>query len=138
MSAEHGGRARAQTFTGAWSARRDRRLRWRALRDDRDPGPIVLIRASHDHPVGSYQEFPGLQDATIAFASVTTFVGPNGAGKSTVLRALDWYFNGRTGLLSERDCYFGASHQDIRRSSFGDASRNPYYSRYTHSLASQH
>lgn len=50
---------------------------------------------------------------TIPFDSVTTFIGPNGAGKSTVLRALDWYFNGKPGSLTEKDCSFGATDEDI-------------------------
>ncbi|MFN7882193.1 MAG: ATP-dependent nuclease, partial [bacterium] len=54
-----------------------------------------------------------LKDVTIPFESVTTFIGPNGAGKSTVLRALDWFFNGKPGSLTEKDCSFGAIDQDI-------------------------
>ncbi len=50
---------------------------------------------------------------TIPFESVTTFIGPNGAGKSTVLRALDWFFNGKLGSLTEKDCSFGATNEDI-------------------------
>ena len=50
---------------------------------------------------------------TIPFDSVTTFIGPNGAGKSTVLRALDWYFNGKAGSLTEKDCSFGGTDEDI-------------------------
>lgn len=46
------------------------------------------------------KNFRALKDVTIPFDSVTTFIGPNGAGKSTVLRALDWYFNGKPGSLS--------------------------------------
>lgn len=66
------------------------------------------------------KNFRALQDVTISFDSVTTFIGPNGAGKSTVLRALDWFFNGRAGLLSERDCYLGAFQDDIEvQVSFG-------------------
>jgi predicted ATP-dependent endonuclease of OLD family len=59
------------------------------------------------------KNFRTLKDVTIPFDSVTTFIGPNGAGKSTVLRALDWFFNGKSGLLSERDCSFGATDKDI-------------------------
>lgn len=59
------------------------------------------------------RNFRTLKDVTIAFDSVTTFIGPNGTGKSTVLRALDWYFNGRPGMLSEKDCSFGATEEDI-------------------------
>lgn len=50
---------------------------------------------------------------TIPFDSVTTFIGPNGAGKSTVLRALDWFFNGKSGSLTDKDCSFGAIDEDI-------------------------
>lgn len=57
--------------------------------------------------------FRALKDVTIPFDSVTTFIGPNGAGKSTVLRALDWFFNGKPGALTERDCSFGATGEDI-------------------------
>ncbi len=59
------------------------------------------------------KNFRTLKDVTIPFDCVTTFVGPNGAGKSTVLRALDWYFNGRPGSLTEKDCYFGAPDEEI-------------------------
>ena len=59
------------------------------------------------------RNFRTLKDVTIAFDSVTTFIGPNGTGKSTVLRALDWYFNGKPGSLSEKDCSFGAVDEDI-------------------------
>ncbi|MDC7715593.1 AAA family ATPase [Vogesella sp. LYT5W] len=45
------------------------------------------------------KNFRTLKDMTIPFDSVTTFIGPNGAGKSTVLRALDWFFNGKPGSL---------------------------------------
>lgn len=47
------------------------------------------------------KNFRTLKDLTINFDFVTTFIGPNGAGKSTVLRALDWYFNGKLGTLTE-------------------------------------
>ncbi|MDM0077644.1 AAA family ATPase [Variovorax sp. J2P1-59] len=59
------------------------------------------------------KNFRTLKDVTIPFDSVTTFIGPNGAGKSTVLRALDWYFNGKPGSLSDKDCSFGATDDDI-------------------------
>lgn len=59
------------------------------------------------------QNFRTLKDVTIPFDAVTTFIGPNGAGKSTVLRALDWFFNGKPGSLTEKDCSFGAVDQDI-------------------------
>lgn len=59
------------------------------------------------------KNFRTLKDVTIPFDAVTTFIGPNGAGKSTVLRALDWFFNGKPGSLTEKDCSFGAIDQDI-------------------------
>lgn len=54
------------------------------------------------------KNFRALKDISIPFDSVTTFIGPNGSGKSTVLRALDWFFNGKPGAISEKDCSFGA------------------------------
>lgn len=59
------------------------------------------------------KNFRTLKDVTIPFDSVTTFIGPNGAGKSTVLRALDWFFNGKPGSLTEKDCSFEATDEDI-------------------------
>lgn len=59
------------------------------------------------------KNFRTLKDMTIPFDSVTTFIGPNGAGKSTVLRALDWFFNGRPGSLTDKDCSFGATGEEI-------------------------
>lgn len=59
------------------------------------------------------KNFRTLKDVTIPFDSVTTFIGPNGAGKSTVLRALDWYFNGRPGSLTAEDCSFGVIAETI-------------------------
>jgi putative ATP-dependent endonuclease of the OLD family len=59
------------------------------------------------------KNFRALKDVTIPFDSVTTFIGPNGAGKSTVLRALDWFFNGKPGSLTEKDCSFGATTESI-------------------------
>lgn len=59
------------------------------------------------------KNFRTLKDVTLPFDSVTTFIGPNGAGKSTVLRALDWYFNGKLGSLTEKDCSFGAITENI-------------------------
>ena len=59
------------------------------------------------------KNFRTLKDVSIPFDSVTTFIGPNGAGKSTVLRALDWFFNGKPGSLNEKDCSFGAIDEDI-------------------------
>lgn len=59
------------------------------------------------------RNFRSLKDVTIEFDSVTTLIGPNGAGKSTVLRALDWFFNGKPGDLDDQDCSFGATDEDI-------------------------
>lgn len=59
------------------------------------------------------RNFRTLKDVTIPFDAVTTFIGPNGTGKSTVLRALDWFFNGKPGTLTDKDCSFGATDQDI-------------------------
>ncbi|MHB1201806.1 MAG: ATP-dependent nuclease [Acidithiobacillus sp.] len=59
------------------------------------------------------KNFRTLENVTIPFDSVTTFIGPNGVGKSTALRALDWFFNGKPGLLTEKDCSFGAIEEDI-------------------------
>jgi len=59
------------------------------------------------------KNFRALRDVTIPFDSVTTFIGPNGTGKSTVLRALDWYFNGRPSSLTDKDCSFGATDISI-------------------------
>ncbi len=59
------------------------------------------------------KNFRTLKDVTIPFDSVTTFIGPNGTGKSTVLRALDWYFNGKPNSLTEQDCSFGVTGEDI-------------------------
>lgn len=59
------------------------------------------------------RNFRTLKDVTIPFDAVTTFIGPNGAGKSTVLRALDWFFNGKPGSLTEMDCSFGATGEGI-------------------------
>lgn len=59
------------------------------------------------------KNFRALKNVEIPFDSVTTFIGPNGAGKSTVLRALDWFFNGKPGALTEKDCSFGAVDESI-------------------------
>lgn len=59
------------------------------------------------------KNFRTLKDVTIPFDKVTTFIGPNGAGKSTILRALDWFFNGKPGSLTENDCSFGAVDENI-------------------------
>lgn len=67
------------------------------------------------------KNFRTLKDVTIPFDFVTTFIGPNGAGKSTVLRALDWFFNGKPGSLTEKDYSFGAVDEDIEvRITFSD------------------
>lgn len=71
------------------------------------------------------KNFRALKDVTIPFDSVTTFIGPNGAGKSTVLRALDWFFNGKPGSLTEKDCSFGAADEEIEvQVTFSDLSEN--------------
>lgn len=67
------------------------------------------------------KNFRTLENISIPFDSVTTFIGPNGAGKSTVLRALDWFFNGKPGALTDSDCAFGAVDKDIEvQVTFGD------------------
>ena len=71
------------------------------------------------------KNFRTLKDVTIPFDSVTTFIGPNGAGKSTVLRALDWFFNGKPGSLTEKDCCFAAIDEDIEvQVTFADLTEN--------------
>lgn len=71
------------------------------------------------------RNFRTLADVTVNFDSVTTLIGPNGTGKSTVLRALDWFFNGRPGSLSEDDCAFGAVTEPIEvQVTFGELSAN--------------
>ena len=59
------------------------------------------------------KNFRALKNVAIPFDSITTFIGPNGAGKSTVLRALDWFFNGKPGSLTDKDCCFGVSDKEI-------------------------
>ncbi|SKA95796.1 Predicted ATP-dependent endonuclease of the OLD family, contains P-loop ATPase and TOPRIM domains [Agreia bicolorata] len=59
------------------------------------------------------RNFRTLKDVSVTFDSITTFIGPNGTGKSTVLRALDWFFNGKVGMLTEKDCAFGATDEEI-------------------------
>jgi predicted ATP-dependent endonuclease of OLD family len=69
------------------------------------------------------KNFRTLKDVAIPFEPITTFIGPNGAGKSTILRALDWYFNGKPGSLSDKDCSFGATTENIEvRVTFSDLS----------------
>lgn len=58
------------------------------------------------------RNFRTLKDVTVAFDAVTTFIGPNGTGKSTILRALDWFFNGKPGSLTHADRCFGSTHVD--------------------------
>lgn len=67
------------------------------------------------------QNFRTLEDVTIDFDSITTFIGPNGAGKSTVLRAVDWFFNGKPGDLVDEDCSFGNAKHPISVSVTFDA-----------------
>lgn len=59
------------------------------------------------------QNFRALRDVEIEFDSVTTFIGPNGTGKSTVLHALDWFFNGKQGQLSDQDISKGSNVLEI-------------------------
>ena len=59
------------------------------------------------------QNFRTLKDISIPFDSITTFIGPNGVGKSTVLRALDWFFNGKPCSLTDKDCAFGETGEKI-------------------------
>ncbi|OYT90626.1 MAG: ATP-dependent endonuclease [Burkholderiales bacterium PBB3] len=71
------------------------------------------------------KNFRTLKNVAITFDSVTTFIGPNGAGKSTVLRALDWFFNGRPGSLTDKDCFFGVSDEEIEvQVTFADLTDN--------------
>lgn len=59
--------------------------------------------------------FRSLENVSIPFQNVTTFIGPNGTGKSTVLRALEWFFNGsKNGDLTEQDCTFENKGAEIR------------------------
>ena len=61
--------------------------------------------------------YRSLGRALINFDEVTTFIGPNGSGKSSILRALDWFFNGSKGSLTEDDVFAGA--KDDRAISVG-------------------
>lgn len=70
-------------------------------------GGHMKIKSTH------IRNFRTLRDVQIPFDSVTTFIGPNGAGKSTVLRALDWFFNGKPNSLTEMDCSFGNTDEPI-------------------------
>lgn len=53
--------------------------------------------------------YRSLEHVEIEFSEVTTFIGPNGSGKSSILRALDWFFNGQKGGMSEDDRFAGAA-----------------------------
>ena len=55
-----------------------------------------------------------LRQVELDFDRVTTLIGPNGGGKSSILRALDWFFNGSAGALTEDDVYSGAAVADRR------------------------
>ncbi|MBP3088485.1 DUF2813 domain-containing protein [Corynebacterium sp. sy017] len=59
------------------------------------------------------KNFRALRDVRVDFSEVTTFVGPNGVGKSTVLKALDWFFNGKKDELTESDCSYGNTFEPI-------------------------
>jgi predicted ATP-dependent endonuclease of OLD family len=59
------------------------------------------------------KNYRALTDIQVDFDTVTTFIGPNGVGKSSILRALDWYFNGKSGSLTDDDCSFGNTDQTI-------------------------
>lgn len=80
-------------------------------------GPQVssILGRRHNLKIQSVRikNFRALKDVQIDFDSVTTFIGPNGTGKSTVLRALDWFFNGKVGSLVDDDCAFGATDEAI-------------------------
>lgn len=49
------------------------------------------------------ENFRAIRDVECQFDDITSFIGPNGAGKSTILRALDWFFNGTKGSVSDQD-----------------------------------
>lgn len=55
------------------------------------------------------ENFRSIADLQCDFDAVTTLLGPNGAGKSNVLRALDWFFNGEKGALTEDDLHKGVA-----------------------------
>ena len=70
------------------------------------------------------KNFRALQDVSVQFDSVTTFIGPNGVGKSSVLLALDWFFNGKPNSLSDADCSLGQTDQRIEvRVTFSDLTK---------------
>lgn len=52
-----------------------------------------------------------LRDTVVPFDEYTALVGSNGAGKSSILRALDWFFNGK--VLSSDDAHFGSTEDRI-------------------------
>lgn len=58
------------------------------------------------------ENFRSIRSLDCTFDDVTTFLGPNGTGKSTILRALDWFFNGDKGWLSEADIHSGCTTAD--------------------------
>jgi len=58
------------------------------------------------------RNFRCLRHVEIKFDEITTFVGPNSSGKSSILRALDWFFNGKKGDLTEDDIFSGSSKDD--------------------------
>lgn len=58
------------------------------------------------------ENFRSIRNLTCDFGSVTSLVGPNGAGKSNVLRAIDWFFNGDKGQLSDDDIHKGSIGRD--------------------------
>lgn len=62
----------------------------------------MRIRRAH------IENFRSIAALDCDFDDVTTLLGPNGAGKSNVLRALDWFFNGEKGSLSEDDVHQGS------------------------------
>jgi hypothetical protein len=59
------------------------------------------------------RNFRCLEEVEILFEDVTTFLGPNGVGKSTVLHALDWFFNGVPGGLSDDDVFLNDPSRSI-------------------------
>jgi len=70
--------------------------------------------------------FRARKEISIGLDSVTALIGPKGTGKSTVLRALNCFFNGKVGQLSESDCSFGSTIQEIEVT-FSDLSETNRY-----------
>jgi hypothetical protein len=69
------------------------------------------------------QGYRCLKDVDIWFDRITTFIGPTGVGKSSVLRALDWFFNGRSSSspLLEEDVWAGEGSAGVSvEVEFGD------------------